>query len=162
MPLTFIDIEKKKSWRISVLFIILLVMYFCVSVALFLGLAFIFPVQFLGSGFLLFREPLYLLVLIVISLIIAIIHFSFSAFGAAGSIMRSLGASPPDPEDGVHRRLMNITDEIHVVTGNKRQMKCMVIPSLSMNAMEAADLKGDAVIAITEGLLSRLTRPQPD
>jgi len=35
-----------------------------------------------------------------------------------------------------------------------------VIPTLSMNALSAADLKGNAVIAITEGLLSRLTRPQ--
>ncbi len=31
---------------------------------------------------------------------------------------------------------------------------------MSLNALAAADLKGNAVIGITEGLLSRLTRPQ--
>ena len=36
----------------------------------------------------------------------------------------------------------------------------MVIPSLSMNAIAVEDLSGQATIAITEGLLSRLTRPQ--
>jgi len=54
----------------------------------------------------------------------------------------------------------NIMQELHVVTGNKRNIRCAVIPSLSLNALAAADLKGNAVIAITEGLLSRLTRPQ--
>ena len=38
----------------------------------------------------------------------------------------------------------------------------MVIPSLSMNAIAVADLRGDSVIAITEGLLSRLTRSQTE
>jgi Zn-finger nucleic acid-binding protein len=39
-------------------------------------------------------------------------------------------------------------------------MRCVVVPSLSMNALAVADLTGEAVIGITEGLLSRLTRPQ--
>jgi Zn-dependent protease with chaperone function len=56
--------------------------------------------------------------------------------------------------------LINIMEEIHVVTGNRRKMQCFVIPSLSMNALAAADLRGEAAIGITEGLLSRLTRPQ--
>jgi heat shock protein HtpX len=56
--------------------------------------------------------------------------------------------------------LMNVMQEVHVVTGNKRRMQCVVIPSLSLNALAVADLKGEAVIGITEGLLSRLTRPQ--
>lgn len=74
--------------------------------------------------------------------------------------MDNINASSPDPEDGIHKRLMNIVDEIHIVTGNKRQIRSFVVPSLSMNALAVADLKGEAVIAITEGLLSRLTRPQ--
>src|SRR4030042_3077219 len=161
MPLTFIDIEKQKSWRIGILFIFLLFMYFCVSAALFQGFLLIFPGFFLKSGFILSESNLpYLLILIAFSLIVAIIHFCFSAFGAVRSVMDNLGASPPDPEDGIHIRLMNIMDEIHIVTGNKRKITCMVIPILSMNALAVADLKDDAVIAITEGLLSRLTRPQ--
>lgn len=160
MPLTFIDIEKRKSWRISILFIVLLILYFYISIALFQGYV-LFSSLFSQSGFIwLGTYPKYLFGVLVFSLIVATIHFWFSAFGAVQSVINNLGASPPDPEDGIHKRLMNIMEEIHVVTGNKRKIKCMVIPSLSMNALAAADLKGDAVIAISEGLLSRLTRPQ--
>jgi heat shock protein HtpX len=160
MPLTFIDIERQKNWRISVLFGFLMLIYFCLSTALFQAY-FIFSALFSESGFMkLWNHPKYLLISLAFSLIVAMIHFRFSAFGAAESVMHNIGASLPDPEDGIHKRLMNIMEEIHIVTGNKRRMKCMVIPSLSMNAVAAADLKGEAVIAITEGLLSRLTRPQ--
>jgi heat shock protein HtpX len=160
MPLTFIDIERQKSWRISILFIFLLVMYFFVSMALF-QVYFIFSALFSGSGFTwLGNNPLYLFIVMAFSLLMALIHFWFSAFGAVRSVMANLGASYPDTEDGIHKRLMDIMEEIHIVTGNKGQIKCMVIPSLSMNAIAVADLRGEAVIAITEGLLSRLTRSQ--
>lgn len=101
-----------------------------------------------------------LVLIIGFSFLMAAMHFWFSAYSAVRYLMDHLGAVPPDPKDGIHKRLINVMDEIHVATGNKRNMKCRVIPSLSMNALAAADLKGEAVIAITEGLLSRLTRPQ--
>jgi heat shock protein HtpX len=164
MPLTFIDIEKQKTWRIAVFFLLLVFMYFCVTAALVQGIfLIIFPFQFIRNGLFLFTgNPLYLFVVFGFSLIIAAIHFCVSSLNAVKAIMDNLGAIPPDPEDGIHRRLINIVDEIHIVTGNKRMMRCMVIPSLSMNAMAVADLRGDSVIAITEGLLSRLTRSQTE
>lgn len=158
MPLTFIDIERKKTWRISVLFIFLLFLYFCTTFALVQGFLLIFP--FLTNPIFLLTQPKYLLAIIAISFSLAMIHFWFSAFRAVRIVMDNINASPPDPEDGIHKRLMNIMDEIHIVTGNKRQIKCVVVPSLSMNALAVADLKGEAVIAITEGLVSRLNRPQ--
>jgi heat shock protein HtpX len=161
MPITFIDIEKQKTSRITFLFLFLLCLYILVTIALFQGALFFFPVFLLKKGPLFFwSDPLYLLTITGFSLLMASLHFFFSTRGAAQSIMKSIGAVAPDPEDGIHKRLRNIVDEIHVVTGDKRRMKCLVIPSLSMNAVAAADLKGDAAIAITEGLLSRLTRPQ--
>ncbi len=161
MPLTFIDIEKQKNWRIGLLFILLLLMYFLASAALFQGFMLVFPIFFIKNGsFWITGHPTFLLTLIAFSLVTASIHFYFSAFGAVRSVMNSLNASPPDPDDGIHKRLRDIIDEIHIVTGDKRKIDCMVIPSLSMNALAVADLKGEAVIAITEGLLSRLTRPQ--
>lgn len=162
MPITFIDIERQKSWRIGALFVVLLFMYFCLSTALLQGFSLlVFGLYFLKSGsFFLLDNPSHLITILFFSFVIASIHFWFSAFGAVRSIMNNVGASQPDPEDGIHKRLMNIMEEIHVATGNKRKIVCMVIPSLSMNAMAAADLKGEAAIAITEGLLSRLTRPQ--
>lgn len=163
MPLTYIDIEKQKTWRIGVFFLILLFMYFCVTLALFYGvLLFIFPFHFIKSGSLMTGNPIHLLVIFLFSLAIAAMHFWFSASGAVQSVIKNLGAMAPDPEDGMHRRLMDVMNEIHAVTGDKRKMECRVIPSLSMNAIAVSDLKGNSAIAITEGLLSRLTRSQTE
>jgi len=96
----------------------------------------------------------------MIVLLVTTIHFFFSAYDTVGVVIRSLSAQPPDPQDDVHSMLINVIEEIHMATGNKRSIRCVVIPSLSMNAIAAADLKGEAVIGITEGLLSRLTRSQ--
>ena len=164
MPLTYIDIEKQKTCRIGIFFLILLILYFCVTFALVQGiLLFVFPFLFIKTGSLLvFENPFYLLALFVFSLFIAAIHFWFSSSDAVKSVMKNLEATSPDPEDGIHRRLMNIMDEIHVVTGKTRKISCMIIPSLSMNAIAVSDLKGNAAIAITEGLLSRLTRSETE
>ena len=163
MPITFIEIEKQKTWRISILFFVLLLMYFCIAMTLIQGFLFLFPVHFIKTGSLfIWNHPSYLLTIAGISLVLAAIHFWFSAFNAVRSVMNSLGATPPDTEDEIHKRLMNIMDEIHVVTGTVKKIKCMVIPSLSMNAIAVADLKGNSAIAITEGLLSRLTRSQTE
>ncbi|OGW47373.1 MAG: hypothetical protein A2Y66_03045 [Nitrospirae bacterium RBG_13_41_22] len=161
MPLTFIDIEKKKTWRIGVLLIFLIFLYFCTMIVLVQGVFLIVPNRIIFTEpFFIFTNPEYLLIVIGISFVLAVIHFYFSAFRSVMIVMENINASPPDPEDGIHRRLMNIVDEIHVVTGDKRKIKCVVIPSLSMNALAVADFRGEAVIAVTEGLVSRLTRPQ--
>lgn len=161
MPLTFIEIERQKSWRISLLLIILLFMYLGVTIALLQGLSLFFPGLFFKFRPVLSKDNwTHLLTILAFSLMMALIHFWFSASNAVRSVINNLNASPPDPEDGIHKRLMNIMEEIHIVSGNKRKMRCMIIPSLSMNALAVEDLSGDAVVAITEGLLSRLTRPQ--
>lgn len=150
MPLTFIDIERQKNWRIALFFIVLLLVYF--SVAAVFAASF-FQMSF-GAGLRFWT------MIGLIAFLAAGIHFWFSAYDAVNSVLRSLNAAPPDPDDDIHRRFANIVQEVQVVTGVKRAIQCAVIPSLSMNALAAADLKGNALIAITEGLLSRLTRPQ--
>lgn len=150
MPLTFIDIERQKNWRIWAFFLILMLLYFVVT-AVFTSI--FLPVSVYASAhFWVFAG--------IIALFIAGIHFLFSAYDTVNTVIRGLSAQLPDPKDDIHKMLINIMEEIHVVTGNRRKMQCVVIPSLSMNALAAADLKGAAVIGITEGLLSRLTRPQ--
>ncbi len=156
MPLTVIDIEKRKSWRISLLFVFLLFLYFALIFSLLLIPAFFigFNSVYLGAG------PLHFLTIVLFSLCMAGVHFYFSASNVAGHITTNLSAAPPDPEDGIHRQLLNITDELNVLTGKSHAIKALVIPSFSLNALALADIRGNAVIAITEGLLSRLTRPQ--
>lgn len=150
MPLTFIDIERQKNWRIALFFLVLLSMYFAITAVL--ASSFYIGPPSVSPQFWIFTAGT--------ALIIAGAHFWSSAGGAVGAVIRTLNAQPPDARDDVHKTLMNVMEEIHVVTGNRRKIQCTVVPSLSLNALAAADLSGDAVIAITEGLLSRLTRPQ--
>ena len=150
MPLTFIDIEKQKSWRIWLFFLVLLAIYFLVT-ALFAAAFLPIPIR---------NASRFWLTAGMAAFFIACLHFWFSASDTVTVVLRGLNAQPPDPKDDVHKVLMNVMQEIHVVTGNKRNMQCMVIPSLSLNALAIADLRGGAAIGITEGLLSRLTRPQ--
>jgi heat shock protein HtpX len=150
MPLTFIDIERQKNWRIWLFFLVLLFLYLVLTA--FVTVAFLPFVWHIGPRFWVFAG--------MVALMVSGIHFWFSAYDTSRTVVRSLDAQPPDPQDDVHKILMNVMKEIHVVTGNRRTIQCVVIPSFSMNALSAADLKGEAVIGITEGLLSRLTRPQ--
>ncbi len=150
MPLTFIDIERQKNWRIAVFFLLLLLIY--------LGVLLLLGSVFLDAP--LSSAPRFLIFTVLASVLAAAVHFWFSAADTVASVLRTLEARPPDADDEVHQVFRNIMDEVHVVTGRRRQIRSAVIPSLSMNALAAADLKGNAVIAVTEGLLSRLTRPQ--
>jgi heat shock protein HtpX len=150
MPLTFIDIEQRKTWRIGIFFLVLMLIYFVVALA--------FAAPFLPHAAQV--PPRFWFFAFFTALLVAAIHFWFSACNTVANVVRGLEARPPDRKDDVHKVLMNIMQEIHVVTGNKRKIQCVVIPSLSLNALAAADLKDEAVIGITEGLLSRLTRPQ--
>ena len=150
MPLTFIDIERQKNWRIALFFVVLLLVYLA-ALAVF-GAAFLGVPLGMATRFWVFAGAA--------ALLVAGIHFWFSAYDTVNTVLHSLDARPPDPEDEIHRTLLNIIEEVHVVTGAKRTIQCAVIPSLSLNALAAEDLKGNSLIAITEGLLSRLTRPQ--
>ncbi len=150
MPLTFIEIERQKSWRIWVFFLVLMLVYICVTI---LFGALFFPVPpHVAERFWVF--------VCVLAAATAAIHFWFSASDMVGNVIRKLEAGPPDGRDDVHRMLKNIMEEMHIVTGNRRRIECMVVPSLSLNALAVSDLNGRAMIGITEGLLSRLTRPQ--
>jgi len=138
------------------MFVFLVLLYFLINSAVYVTVyAFFF-----SSGKGLFPGLFHLSVLFVFSLIIAVIHFSISTFSAVRYVKKNLKAIEPDPEDGIHKSLLNILDEIHVVTGNKMKIECLVVPTLSLNALSIVDLKGSAVIAITEGLISRITRSQ--
>jgi len=156
MPLTFIDIERQKSWRIGLFFIILLLMYFTSAMVIMLVVfGDIFAKDFLRGVFSSFY-------IFITAAVIAFVHFYLLSYGAAQTIKENLGAAAPDPEDELHKRLWNIMAEIHVATGKKRKIACAVIPSQAINALAVDDFKGNALIVITEGLISRLSRDQTE
>src|SRR5574341_828205 len=88
MPLTFIDIERQKNWRIALLFVVLMLLYFAAAAALasafFIGLV-LDPVRFWIS-------------VAAISLVVAGTHFWFSA-------PAELKYSMPRVKDEINRSL---------------------------------------------------------
>ncbi len=75
-------------------------------------------------------------------------------------VLTAVLARPIDPEDVYHMRLKNIIEEVSVATGGSHQIEAYVMPTPAMNACAIADFSGRAAIAVTEGLLARLTRAQ--
>jgi heat shock protein HtpX len=157
MPITFIDIERQKSWRIGLLFCFLVVLYFLFAFIVSQSVVLIFfrpQIFFLGTKF------KYIAAISATALTFSLVHFGISGYTAVDRVLEQVRAVVPDPEDGIHRQLLNVIDEIHIASGSGKQIRVFVIPTLSLNALAVSDLKGGAVIAITEGLLSRLTRDQ--
>ncbi len=165
MPLTFIDIERQKSWRIGLFFLFLLLLYFVIATLL---AVMMLPVTLYSSPLHsthLHPAPVHIvprlwIFLGITALLVAGIHFWFSAYDTVTTVVKGLDAQDPDPKDDIHKMFMNIMEEMHVATGHRRTIRAAVIPSLSLNALAVADLKGQAVIGVTEGLLSRLSRAQ--
>ncbi len=158
MPITFIDIERRKSWKIGIFFLLLVLLYFVITPALFISFCEIFSLGPIYNGSLLNAN--HILIIFSFAVITATIHFYFSTVNAVSFIKSNLSALNPDPQDRIHKRLTNIVDEIHTASGNRVNIKCLVIPTLSMNALSAVDFKGNAIIVVTEGLLSRISRTQ--
>ncbi|MFW6303404.1 MAG: M48 family metalloprotease, partial [Candidatus Sumerlaeota bacterium] len=71
-----------------------------------------------------------------------------------------LKASDPDPQDLYHQRFRNTVEEMAVASGRGGRVRAVVTPALAFSAFAAEDRRQGAVIGITEGLLSRLTRDQ--
>ncbi|GAB4484957.1 MAG: hypothetical protein OHK006_10200 [Thermodesulfovibrionales bacterium] len=160
MPVTFVDIEQRRSWRIGLFFALLIALYFLVTFSLVAGWYLFLPS---GGAPLLFRFGIAeTLAVAVFAVAVAGIHFYFASRDAVSTVITALGAVPPDPDDAVHRRLVNVMEEINVASGRTPRIRVLVVPSLSMNALAAADWRGESVIVITEGLLSRLNRAQTE
>ena len=95
----------------------------------------------------------------IAALLAAGIHFR-PRIPAVTTAVRGLDARPPDPKDDIHKMFMNIMEEMHVVTGNRWKNPSAWSSRCSTNSRGCCRSQGEAVIGITEGLLSRLTRPQ--
>ncbi|RJQ43063.1 MAG: hypothetical protein C4538_12680 [Nitrospiraceae bacterium] len=159
MPITFIDIERQKSWRIVLLFGLLIIIYFIIIFAIYASFYQIFSLGFFSLQSIL-KSTSQISIIFFFSSFIASMHYYLAASNAVAFIRKSTGATEPDKDDGVHRQLINIIDEIYLASGRKTKIHGLVIPTLSMNALSAVDMRGNSVIAVTEGLLSRVTRPQ--
>lgn len=73
-------------------------------------------------------------------------------------ILDSLAAKEPDPEDAYHQRLEAVVEELGVAAGGLRA-RVVIIPTPAVNAFALSDGR-QAVIGMTEGIVSRLNRAQ--
>ncbi|MCX8011985.1 MAG: hypothetical protein N3A64_02375, partial [Desulfobacterota bacterium] len=83
MPITFIEIEQQKNWRIAFLFIILLVIYFfsIFIISLIIGEISDDKISWLQRG----------VVVAIVAIIGAMFHFYFFPYDAVNTICRTLG-----------------------------------------------------------------------
>ena len=160
MPFSFIEIEERKKRVIIFLFLGIILFYFFGAYILTITLRAIFTLSRVTSWKNIFLLPLgHLVAILSFAFIVGILHWFMSVSGGAEKILRVLRAYPPDKEDTYHRRLTHIVEEVSIATGG-RKIDCMVLPLSCMNAFSLDDFRNHAVIGVTEGLLSRLNRPQ--
>lgn len=161
MALTYTEIEQQKNARIWIFFTIVLLFYFIIAVILGNVAKLFFLTQsktFLKANpFLTGREFLYV---ILFAFIAAVLHSAYSIYNSMSFIKSNLGAQNLDSSDEYHERFSNIVDEVNVATGSKYKIAPMVIPTVAMNAFAISDRSKNAILGVTEGLLSKLNRQQ--
>ncbi len=161
MALTYTEIEQEKSIRIWTFFLVVLIFYFLIAAILGNLTKVFFALNSEAAGkanlFLNQREVLYVL---LFALCAAVIHAAYSVNNAMPLIQRNLEAQNVDLSDKYHERFKRIVDEVNVATGNKYKITPIVIPTVAMNAFAISDNRRNAVIGVTEGLLSKLNRQQ--
>lgn len=163
MPFSFTQIEKSKSRIIVIAFCFLFFLYF----ATIWGITFLihnYPAfdAFLSGknipweGMELFKT----LSILIVSLIIASLHWLFIVVGLKERLIRILKARPLNLDDPIQRMFQNIIEELRVATGGKTLIEGMVIPSLALNACALSGGESASIIALTKGLLHKLNRSQ--
>lgn len=162
MSFSFIEIEESKTRVIALVFIFIVFFYFLTAYLLLIvienSLAVHFPEMLQREVF--FLPPVkHTLLVFILALAAALTHWIISTDNLIQKITLAIGAMPFDPKDTYHQYFKNIVDEVAVAMGG-RLIEAMVIPSPGMNAFSVQGFNGRAIIGVTEGLLTRLNRPQ--
>lgn len=164
MAYSFFEIERQKSWIIWGLFISLVLFYLLSSIFIWATLK--FSILLYGKMKGVYEGDIFLpltslesWIMVVISLIIGIFHFSSSQYRVIDRFLGLLKAEPLKPEDKYHQVLKNTIEEASVACG-RVGFEAYTIPTSALNAFSIADFSGRKVIGVTEGLLAKLNRSQ--
>jgi len=172
-PKTFFQVEQDARWRIWALFGLLVLVVWACLIPLSVLLVILLHLEQRGSSFsiLYWAYPgigsvssaqalgEFINMTVVLSLVVAAVAWLASQIDARERLLKSLRAMPLDPVDTYHHRLANIVDELRIAAGLS-QLDTAVVRTLSVNAVSFAGPRGPACIGVTEGALSRLSRPQ--
>lgn len=157
---TIFEVEREQRWRIWLLFALLLAVVFagvwlaCLIVAVWSKVLF-----GTGSALAPVFDPRNVVLILAIAALVSLIYWYTSRIDAPRRLLTAMHGMPLDPADRYHQRLTNIVEEVRIATGGPR-IECVTVPTLGMNAFAFSDLHGGGVVGVTEGALSRLSRPQ--
>lgn len=93
---------------------------------------------------------------------LAYLYKSIKLSGGGASIARSLGGRllHPDTQDFYERRLLNIIEEMAIASGMPVPQVYLMDDEIGINAFAAGFQPSDAVIGVTKGCLTKLSRLQ--
>ena len=161
MGLTYTEIEQQKNTRILVFFLVVVAFYFLTALVLLTlvkGFLIVYMDELRGVSLSISGKEAFVTLLLAMGA--AGIHIAHSMSNAMRYVEGNLGAHNLDTRDRYHKRLATIVDEVNVATGSRYKIKPVVIPTIALNAFSMADRDNHAIIGVTEGLLSKLTRQQ--
>jgi Zn-dependent protease with chaperone function/Zn-finger nucleic acid-binding protein len=172
-PTTLFQVERDARWRIWALFGLLVVVMSACLAPLSVLLAMLPHLEQRGTSF----SNAYwaypglgavtglralgevVVVTVVLGLAVAAVAWFATQLNVRDQLLRALRATPLDPHDTYHHRLANVVDELRIAAGLS-QLDPIVIRALTVNAVSFTDPHGPACVGVTEGALSRLSRPQ--
>lgn len=91
--------------------------------------------------------------------LLAVAHFIRVRLRPLDDLLDQIKARPADPKDQYHLQFINLVQEMEAATG-LHGIRPVVLTDPGANAFSLMDGKGNCAIGVTEGLLSKLTRPE--
>lgn len=152
-------VQREQRWRVWLLFGLLLALVVVgVWVACLIVTLAVIPCG-LAVGFGWLAAPAGAGAVLLFSVGAAVVYWFGAQVGAKGRLLRAMHCKPLDPDDRYHQRLANVIDELRLASG-RRNIECVTVATLGLNAFAFSDLHGGGVVGVTEGALSRLSRQQ--
>lgn len=156
----FYEVQRLQARKSFLLLMVLIVFYFIAIMLISSIFILFFGLMLAGEGFLsgrLFFKVT--LIISVISLVTAILHFYDARKFGAAFIRKRLQTRPPDASDRYHKQFINTVDEIRIAAGLPR-VKPYIIPSFAINSMALIEPDNTPNVIVTEGLLADFTRDE--
>ncbi|HTC22597.1 MAG TPA: M48 family metalloprotease, partial [bacterium] len=91
--------------------------------------------------------------------VLAVAHFLAVRHKSLDDMLAQIQARPADEKDRYHRAFIHVVQEAEAATGI-HGIRAVVLSNPGCNAFSLQDGKGRAVIGVTEGLLSKLSRAE--
>ena len=151
--------EAKQRTRRATVYLFLMLTFFYVAFFNLLLITFCLCFNYRGFIKIFPAIPTVAYIATGLAVVLAVFHFLSVRAKTLDEMMAELGTTDPDPKDQYHAQFVNIVSELEGATGI-HPIRPVLLTSAGSNAFSLQDGKGNCAIGATEGLLSRLTRPE--